>query len=244
MCFNCGQQISSCALPIVPVRVKAKGLNRSTVTYAFLDSDSNTTFFSNMLVETLGIKGDKTQLSLTTLGKQNCITSCNLFRLEVFDLDENYFVDLPSVFSIPSLPVSNDSIPTQEDMISFLYLRDLQIRTIDSNIGSLIGCDVLKVLEPHETRVSQGQGLFATRTIFGWTVNGPLVRMGQPQPVYNFVKDDEERSQQFRTFCDWEFSDSMYVNEPAIETLSKSRRQRQSGRPEVKMHNLHLLRMR
>ena len=82
------------------------------------------------------------------------------------------------MFSVPSLPVSNDSIPTQEDVISFPYLRDLQTRTIDSDIGLLIGCDVPKALEPHETRVSQGQGPFATRTIFGWTVNGPLVRMG------------------------------------------------------------------
>jgi len=172
-------------------------------------------------VETLGIEGDKTRLSLTTLSKQNCITSCNLFHLEVFDLDENYFVDLLSVFSVPSLPVSNDSIPTQEDVISFPYLRDLQIRTIDSDIGLLIGCDVPKTLEPHETRVSQGQGPFATRTIFGWTVNGPMVRMGQPQPVCNFVKANEELSQQFRTFCDWEFSDSICVSKPAMSKEDK-----------------------
>ena len=49
-------------------------------------------------------------------------------------------------------------------------------------------------MEPHETRVNQGQGPFATRTIFGWTVNGPLVRMGQPQPVCNFVKADDHSS--------------------------------------------------
>ena len=124
-CASIGAGKSATALPIVPVRVKAKGSNSSTVTYAFLDSGSNTTFCSNKLVETLGIEGEKTQLSLTTLGKQNCMTRCNLFSLEVFDLDENYFVELPSVFSVPSLPVSNDSIPTQEDVISFPYLRDL-----------------------------------------------------------------------------------------------------------------------
>ena len=177
----------------MPVRVKAKGSNRSNVN----DCGSNTSFCSNKLVETLGIEGERTRLSLTTLGKQNCMIRCNLFSLEVFDLDENNFVELPSVFSVPSLPVSNDSIPTQEDVISFPYLRDLQIQTIDSDIGLLIGCDVPKALEPHETRVSQGQGPFATRTIFGWTVNGPLVRMGQPQPVCNFVKADEE----FCMFC-------------------------------------------
>ena len=215
-CASIGAGKSATALPIEPVRVKAKGSNRSTVTYVFLDSGSNTTFCSNKLVETLGVEGEKTRLSLTTLGKQNCMFRCNLFSLEGFDLDENNFVELPSVFSVPSLPVSNDSIPAQEDVISFPYLRDLQIQTIDSGIGFLIGCDVPKALEPHETRVSQGQGQFATRTLFDWTVNGPWVRMGQPRSVCNLVKADEELSQQFRTFCNWEFSDAICVEKPAM----------------------------
>jgi len=57
--------------------------------------------------------------------------------------------------------------------------------------------------------------------IFGWTVNGPLVKMGQPQPVCNFVKADEELSQQFRTFCGWEFSDSICVSKPAMSKEDK-----------------------
>jgi len=172
-------------------------------------------------VKTLGVEGDKPRLFLTTLGKQNRSMNCILFSLEVFDLDKNYFVDLPSVFSVPSLHVSNDSIPTQENVNSFPYLRDLQIRSIDSDIGLLIGCDVPKALEPHETRVSQGQGPFATRTVFSWTMNGPVVRMGQPQPVCSFVKADEKLSQQFRTFYDWEFSDSICVNKPAMSKEDK-----------------------
>ena len=40
--------------------------------------------------------------------------------------------------------------------------------------------------------------------------------MGQPQPVYNFVRADEGLSQQFRTFCNWEFSDSICISEPAM----------------------------
>ena len=44
-CASIGAGKSVTALPIVPVRVKAKGSNTSTVTYAFLDSGSNTTLF-------------------------------------------------------------------------------------------------------------------------------------------------------------------------------------------------------
>ena len=45
--------------------------------------------------------------------------------------------------------------------------------------------------------------------------------MGQPQPVYNFVRADEGLSQQFRTFCNWEFSDSICVSEPVMSKEDK-----------------------
>ena len=65
-------------------------------------------------------------------------------------------------------------------------------------------------------RVSQGQGPFATRTVFGWTVNGPLGRMGGAQPSANFIRADQELTQQFRMFCNWEFCDSIYDDTPAM----------------------------
>ena len=37
----------------------------------------------------------------------------------------------------------------------------------------------------------------------------------------NFVKADEEFSQQFRTFCNWEFSDSICVDKPAMSKEGK-----------------------
>lgn len=59
-CASIGAGKSATALLIIPVRVKVKGSNTSTVTYAFLDRGSNTTFCSNKLVETLSIDGEKT----------------------------------------------------------------------------------------------------------------------------------------------------------------------------------------
>ncbi|XP_044172087.1 uncharacterized protein LOC122956485 [Acropora millepora] len=164
----------------------------------------------------LDIEGEKTRLSLTTLSKHNCITECVLFSLEVFDLAENNLVELPTMFSVPVLPVSKDSIPRQDDLLRFPYLRGIQIPSIDSEIGLLIGSDVPKALEPQEVRVSQGQGPFATRTVFGWTVNGPLGRMGGAQPSANFMRADQELTQQFRMFCNWEFCDSIYDDRPAM----------------------------
>ena len=156
-------------LSIVPVKVKAKGSSRTTLTYAFLDGGSNTSFCSQQLMESLGADGDRATLSLTTLGNHDSINECKVFKLEVFDLDENELVKLHTVFSTPKLPVSKESIPKQSDVARFPYLRDIQILEIDVDIGLLIGNDAPKALEPREVRQSEGQGPYATRTVFGWT---------------------------------------------------------------------------
>ena len=62
-------------------------------------------------MEKLAVNGEKTSLLLTTLEKQNSVTECQVFKLEVFDLEEHNFVELPTVFSTPKLPISEESIP-------------------------------------------------------------------------------------------------------------------------------------
>jgi len=44
-------------MAIVPVKVKRKGSDTAIVTYAFLDSDSNSTFCKESLMKQLGIDG-------------------------------------------------------------------------------------------------------------------------------------------------------------------------------------------
>ena len=161
-------------------------------------------------MEMLAVDGEKTTLSLTTLGKQNSATECSVFKLEVFDLDEHNFVELPAVFSTQKLPVSKDSIPQQEDVSKYPHLSGIELPRIDACIGLLIGNDVPKALEPKEIRECNGQGPYAVRTMFGWTINGPLERKGNSPRTANFIRTDNELSQQFAKFCNLEFSDSVY----------------------------------
>ena len=55
------------ALPIVPVKVRAKGQTVYHYTQALLDSGSTKTFCSEALIEKLDVKGEKANLSLTTV---------------------------------------------------------------------------------------------------------------------------------------------------------------------------------
>ena len=46
-------------------------------------------------MEKLAVNGEKTSLLLTTLEKQNSVTECQVFKLEVFDLEEHNFCWAP-----------------------------------------------------------------------------------------------------------------------------------------------------
>ena len=63
---------ASCASQSEVLRIK------SIITYAFLDSGSNTTFCTNELLDQLGVNGRETLLSLTMLQHEDCITKCRV----------------------------------------------------------------------------------------------------------------------------------------------------------------------
>ncbi|XP_028413652.1 uncharacterized protein LOC114536505 [Dendronephthya gigantea] len=209
-CGVIGAGVSTTGLPLVPVKVKCAGSFRVVLTYAFLDPGSNTTFCSNELLEQLGITGKKTTLSLTTLQNVQQTTRCSVTSLEVWDLNEENLLELPTVFSTERLPVDRSSIPLQKDVDRWPHLRNVNVQKIDAAVGLLIGNDVPKALEPKEVRESSGKGPYAVRTVFGWTINGPLGRNKTARRRANFIRSDHDLNEQFQTFCNMEFNDSVY----------------------------------
>ena len=230
---------STTGLAVVPVKVKAKGTNKTIETYAFLDSGSNTSFCTEKLLEQLNIDGKATTLSLTTMESVNKAVECSSVNLEVFDLDEENFVELSNVLSRPRLPVSKDCIANQTDVKRWPHLTGIEIPEIDAEVGLLIGSDVPEVLQPLEVRRSNNGGPFATRTIFGWVLNGPLGRTVNQPPTSNFVDANptSELNKQFEKFCNMEFNDSMY--DPKTSLSQNDRKAMRIMEASVKLKNDH-----
>ncbi|XP_033127591.1 uncharacterized protein LOC117125239 [Anneissia japonica] len=133
-------------LAALPVRVKAAGSSRVVETYAFLDNGSNTTFCTNSLLKQLGVKTDKINLSSTTINGVNRPVKCELASLEIFDLDHQNSVKLPTVYSIQSLPISMNTVATSEDVNRWPHLNGIEVQKINADIGILIGSDVPELL--------------------------------------------------------------------------------------------------
>ena len=149
---NSTKESTITGLAVVPVKVKAKGGDKTVETYAFLDTGSNTTFCTERLIRQLGIEGKKSTLSLTTLETTNALTECSIVNLEILDLNEEHTVELPKVFSRPSLPISRENIANQHHVDRWPHMKGIKIPSIDAEAGLLIGSDVPEVLQPREVR--------------------------------------------------------------------------------------------
>ena len=155
------------ALPIiVPVKVSTQGSPFCIETYALLDTGSNSTFCSNMLLDRLGVKGKHLEE----------VDSVVASGLVVSDLDGN-FVPLREVYSRPTMPVSKDEVPKQEYVDRWPHLRGVVCLTeLNSQVDLLIGSDVPEALQPKEVIPAAGGGPYASEVDFGWLINSPTGR--------------------------------------------------------------------
>ena len=69
--------------------------------------------------------------------------------------------------------------------------------------------DVHEAIEPCEIRSCRGNEPHATKTKFGWALNGPLGRHSCLEKRYvNFIRTDEELGQMLQQLKNLEFSES------------------------------------
>ena len=73
------------------------------------------------------------KLPLTTLQGDNESIECSLPSLEASDLSEDNTVQLPQVYSRPSLPIPPEAIARQEGVDRWPYLKGVNISHIDGS---------------------------------------------------------------------------------------------------------------
>ena len=127
------------------------------------------------LLQKLNVKGKKTNLSLTTLQGENEPVECSMNSLLVSDVHQENSVEIPMVYSTPSLPVSRENIPKQ-DVTRWPHLKGVTIPQFEAEIALLIVGNVPQLLQPQEIRKSENRGPRATKIVLGWVLNSCLRR--------------------------------------------------------------------
>ena len=141
--------------------------------------------------------------------KNSIINSSIIQHLEVSDLDENCSIDLPLIYTAADIPVSSKDIPTQEDVDQWPHLHGVQLPLVDAQIGIFIASDVPKALDPIEVRNSENGGLYATKTLLGWAINGPLFRQNKAKRIENFSVNADVKLNQLMDAIKGVFNESI-----------------------------------
>ncbi|XP_064646159.1 uncharacterized protein LOC135499344 [Lineus longissimus] len=201
---------SPIALPVAPVKIRAKGGAGGVVTtYALLDTGSTNTFCCDSLLDELAVDGKDSLLALTTLGSKCQQVPTKVAALEVMDMDEKCLVQLPFVYSRPELPAPNEAVMAREASDKWPHLRDLDLpRVAPTCVKLLIGQDIPEALLPMEVRQGNPGEPYATKTALGWTLNGPMGQqsLGNVTTTCNFIAADHRLERQLERI--WELERS------------------------------------
>ena len=101
------------------------------------------------------------------------------------------------------LPFDAQCIMNQNDLQIWPHLQDLNMPHIDENkVMLLIGQNVPDVLVPIEVRSGLKGSPYATRSLLGWSLNGPFNMAASYNVITSFCQADQGLDRQVENF--WE----------------------------------------
>ncbi|XP_072171694.1 uncharacterized protein [Diadema setosum] len=201
---------SKIALPMVAVRVRAKGKDTYFDTYALLDSGSTSTFCTTELTRKVEAEGGTQKLSMSTLDKSRSVITCKTVSLEVESLSTGNRLNLPHVYAKEQINVSHSHIADVSDTERFPHLADVDVpKASPRDVMLLIGQDVPEALVPLDVR-RKAEDIYAVKTVLGWTVNGPVGNHHSDQDVSSsFISRDANLELQVERFWSLESTESL-----------------------------------
>ena len=155
-------------LPAVPIVVNNTYI---TYMYALIDACSSQTFCSNSLVEKLGISGKKTTINLSTIENEDSSIQTDCVKLKVSDLNgSNTVVRFSSCYRLYT--------STKGTNYEFLYkhLNHINPLPSDYTVDVLFGQDCPDIIKVLEIRDGGPGETYASRSVLGWSVCGPIPR--------------------------------------------------------------------
>ena len=163
-------------MPVLRVLV-----NGSYTAHALLDTASTTSFCSKYIADKLGLKGSPTDFQLSTLTDSSTKVT-NMVSVNLSTISGDNARPL-ACYVVNQITAHTPPV----DLSKYDYLQNLRF-PCNVRVDFLIGQDNAGLLVPFEVRHGIGNQPFATRTLYGWCLNGPVMTSRQPTSgVCNYV---------------------------------------------------------
>ena len=139
---------------IMPVWLSSEERPGEVLTYAMLDTQSDTTFLLEETACSLGVKGDDVCLSLSTMtAPKTRIKSRRVSNIKVraFGDSKASPIKIPTAYTRDFIPANRSHIPVSETIMKWPHLKELQhqLPALQScEVGLLIGYNCPEALAP------------------------------------------------------------------------------------------------
>ena len=183
---GCSQTASGVALCMVPVLLCSKDKpEKALKVYAIIDNCSQGTFISEKALESLGVSGTPTSITIeTTIASEsfsskvvnNLVIRCS--EAHHISYPDSPVINLPATYSRPILPDHSGDVASKENALMFESMKSIAelLPEYDSQIpvALLIGQDCPRAQEPYEVVRGKECEPYAVRTALGWCMMGPI----------------------------------------------------------------------
>ncbi|XP_041485622.1 uncharacterized protein LOC121431909 [Lytechinus variegatus] len=225
---------------IVPVWVRhVDRPSEETLEYAILDDQSNVSFVSKRLCKKLDVKGEKTNLLLTTMHQTGKIESERIKGLEVLDFNKENVIQLPTTLSRDSLPASRSQIPKPEVVKQWDHLNSVASKMMpyrkDVEVSLLIGNDCTRAVRPREIISGNEDDPYAQRSLLGWGV------VGRVRKTPGELKSATCNKISVNSCPNSSFQTKVKTNigpEKIIQALEADFKEEKEGRPSLSVHDV------
>ena len=165
---------------IVPVWLSdVANPTKEILTYAMLDTQSDTTFIDEQLAEQISQDTSSATLRLTTMTSTETVKTQKHSGLVIraWNSDRDDIVKLPPTFSRSQIPAEKDHVPTREKAMAWPHLQKIAhlLSPLKScSIGLLVGYDCASALAPIDHLHGSDSEPYAIRTRVGWSIIGKM----------------------------------------------------------------------
>lgn len=203
VCHTADRETPGLTSMIMPVWVSTSTSPQEVMTYALLDTQSDTTFVTNNLAEQMKIPHKRATLKLSTMTSDCEELTCNMYTdLQIRGFTSDKIVKIQEAYSRDHIPVNKAHIPTPETAEHWQHLLPVKSKIPerqDCEIGMLIGYDCPAALAPVNSVTGEDDEPFAVETKLGWTIVGGngKVHENSGGTAHNITNlDDEDKVSQ------------------------------------------------
>ena len=156
---------------IVPVYLStATSPDSEVLTYALLDTQSDTTFVLSNIGDMIQPTKHRSTLKLSTLTSTSYAECFKYNDLQIRGFNSDMRIPLPSTYSREVIPVHRSHIPTQETALKWPHLTRIhdEIPALQNcEVGLLIGYNCPQALAPRDFICGEGSVPYAQKHILG-----------------------------------------------------------------------------